>query len=250
MMSNDIRNTTTTTTHLGEKGAANLLSRLFGKKNAAESGSGEVATNCEPCLPNAMDPDTNAADTAIDNNKAIMRPTNTHKIVGAKQERIMRNDDHRSDNKRNVSINWIGGEQKHTQRKEIETRTYIEKHERKMNVNVDTTDLFGVLQSAINTTGNIAAPLAKGLGESAAHLAGGIANVASGVPNMYIASLRFIEAITAPITSWTADRVIEMTNLIIDKGITLAINVLILGLSCLLIILIAVGCYNGEIKLF
>lgn len=246
MMSNDIRNTTTTTTHLEEKGAANLLSRLFGKKNAAESG--EVATNCEPCLPNDMDPDTNAADTAIDNNKAIMRPTNTHtKIVGAKQERIMRNDNHRS---RNISISWIGGEQKHVQRKEIDNRTYIEKHERKVIVNVDTTDLFGVLQSAINTTGNIVAPLAKGLGESAAHLAGGVANVASGVPNMYIASLRFVEAITAPITSWTADKVIEMTNIIIDKGITLAINVLILGLSCLLIILIAVGCYNGEITLF
>lgn len=250
-MSNNIRNTTTTTTHLEEKGAANLLSRLFGKKNAVESG--EVATNCEPCLPNAMDPDTNAADAdiAIDDDKAIMRPTNTHtKIVGAKQERITRNDNHRSDNKRNISISWIGGEQKHVQRKEIDNRTYIEKHERKVIVNVDTTDLFGVLQSAINTTGNIVAPLAKGLGESAAHLAGGVANVASGVPNMYIASLRFVEAITAPITSWTADKVIEMTNIIIDKGITLAINVLILGLSCLLIILIAVGCYNGEITLF
>jgi len=56
--------------------------------------------------------------------------------------------------------------------------------------------------------------------------------------------------ITAPITSWTADKVLEMTNLVIDKGITLAINVLILGLSCLLITLIAVGCYNGEITLF
>ncbi|MCC7224981.1 MAG: hypothetical protein IT273_14735 [Chitinophagales bacterium] len=239
MMSNNIRNTTTTT-HLEENGAANLLSRLFGtKKIAAESGE---VTNCEPCLPNA-----NAADAMSD--KTIMRPTKTHtKIVGAKQETIMRNDNHRSDNKRNVSINWIGGEQKRTERKEIETRTYTEKYERK--VNVDTTDLFGVLQSAIGAAGNIAAPIAKGLGESAAHLSGGIANVASGVPNMYIASLRFVEVITAPITSWTADKVLEMTNLVIDKGITLAINVLILGLSCLLIILIAVGCYNGEITLF
>jgi hypothetical protein len=140
------------------------------------------------------------------NDGDIVRTTTTRLQKEAKSDTRTNTNTHAS--KRDIKIDWIGGEQRRIDR--TERYTHTEHNENHIHIN---TDVYGTGDRMVKVFGAIAEPLADGIGKAIGE-----------IPPTIRVALSIVDKAITPFASLNVDNLIKLNNQLINNPIALSLG--------------------------